>query len=123
MVAEQDLLELDRVHDIRNKRLDKSESFREKFAMNEDTGSFVMKADAMPNRFDSKRMDDRPIPGQFTTLNDPATQGSFGNAEWFEEQRTLSAAYLIKSQGKKLPSRLCNRLYPDTLAVWVKRNT
>jgi len=75
----------------------RSEEFLERFAISDETGSFVMKADAMPSRFDSHEI-------VFERMQDDLTRGPYGNREWFEEQALWSLAYMLLEMGVPKPT-------------------
>jgi hypothetical protein len=43
----------------------------------------------------------------------------FGMMEWIKEKRILAIAQTIKDQGKKIPTKFMNKIYPNTLEAWV----
>ena len=73
-------------------------SFSDKFAIDEDSGAFVMKADAMPRRFDKNEV--KPLERN----QEDITRGSLGNREWFQEQRLISEAYRLLGMGIPKPT-------------------
>ncbi len=85
------------------------DEFTDKFAINEDSGAFVMKADAMPRRFDPH--DVRPL----EKVYDDITRGPYGNREWFEEQRLLNRAHMLLAMGIPKPTT-------QELEDWVAEN-
>jgi len=74
-----------------------SEEFLERFAVSDETGSFVMKADAMPSRFDPHEI-------VFERMQDDLARGPYGNREWFEELFNLNLAYRLLGMGIPKPT-------------------
>jgi hypothetical protein len=74
-----------------------SEEFLDRFAISDETGSFVMKADAMPSRFDPHEI-------VFERMQDDLTRGPYGNREWYEEQAMLGLAHMLLGIGVPKPT-------------------
>jgi len=75
----------------------RSEEFLDRFAISSETGSFVMKADAMPSRFDPHEI-------VFERMQDDLTRGPYGNREWYEEQFNLGLAHTLLAMGVPKPT-------------------
>ena len=84
--------------------------FSDKFAIDEDSGAFVMKADAMPRRFDKNEV--KPLERN----QEDITRGSLGNREWFQEQRLISEAYRLLGMGIAKPTT-------QSLEEWVMEHS
>ena len=84
--------------------------FSDKFAIDEDSGAFVMKADAMPRRFDRNEV--KPLERN----HDDITRGSLGNREWSQEQRLISEAYRLLGMGISKPTT-------QSLEEWVAEHS
>ena len=83
--------------------------FEERFESDDDSGAFVMKADAMPKRFADRIHEVSPLVNE-----------RFGMREWRHEQQIINRAYELLSQGHRPPSRMCNRVHgPDSLERWI----
>lgn len=84
--------------------------FEERFEVADDSGAFVMKADAMPKRFADRIHE-----------VGPSVDERFGMREWVHEQRMINKAYELLSQGHRPPSRICNRVHgPESLSKWIE---
>ena len=73
--------------------------FNDKFAQDDlynhnSFGSFVMKADAMPRRFEKQDL--------FVKDQD-ICRGSYGNREWYQEQVMLNMAHSLLDKGVTKP--------------------
>ena len=84
--------------------------FSDKFAIDEDSGAFVMKADAMPRRFDRNEV--KPLERN----QEDITRGSLGNREWFQEQHLISEAYRLLGMGIAKPTT-------QSLEEWVAEHS
>ena len=84
--------------------------FSDKFAIDEDSGAFVMKADAMPRRFDRNEV--KPLERN----QEDITRGSLGNREWFQEQHLISEAYRLLGMGISKPTT-------QSLEEWVMEHS
>lgn len=86
----------------------RSEEFLDRFAISDETGSFVMKADAMPSRFDPHEI-------VFERMQNDLTRGPYGNREWFEEQFNLGFAHTLLGMGVPKPTT-------EILEDWIYRH-
>ena len=87
-----------------------TDGFSEKFAIDEDSGAFVMKADAMPRRFDRNEI--KPLERN----QEDITRGSLGNREWSQEQRLIAEAYRLLGMGISKPTT-------QSLEEWVMEHS
>ena len=95
-------------------------TFKEKFAVDEDSGAFVMKADAVDKRFDD-RQHEISLPNHRITMNDIYDNSEFGLSEYRKEQRLIARAYEMRGRGFRPPTRILCRVYgPDALSRWVE---
>ena len=94
---------------VRMKNTD-SDGFQEKFSTNDDSGAFVMRADAMPRRFDRNEV--KPLERN----QEDITRGSLGNREWFQEQHLISEAYRLLGMGISKPTT-------QSLEEWVMEHS
>lgn len=76
----------------------RNDEFLDKFAISDETGAFVMKADAMPDRFDKHEV--KPLERNYSDI----TRGPYGNREWYEEQAMWSLAYMLLGMGIPKPT-------------------
>lgn len=87
----------------------------------------ILRADEVGKRFDDgdKERDKKEFAvRRKDILHDHTTYDVYecGQAEWREEQKTLSKAHVLKAQGLHEPYRFENRIYADSLERWVKRH-
>ena len=94
---------------VRIKNTDR-DGFQEKFSTDEDSGAFVMRADAMPRRFDRNEV--KPLERN----QEDITRGSLGNREWFQEQHLISEAYRLLGMGISKPTT-------QSLEEWVMEHS
>ncbi|MDD5423042.1 MAG: hypothetical protein PHT32_06460 [Candidatus Omnitrophica bacterium] len=95
-------------------------TFQERFAVNEDSGAFVMTADAVDKRFDD-RTHEVALPKNRITMSDIYEHSEFGMSEYRREQRLIARAYEIRGRGFRPPTRILCRVYgPDALSRWVE---
>ena len=87
-----------------------TDGFRDKFSIDEDSGAFVMKADAMPRRFDKNEV--KPLERN----QEDITRGSLGNREWSQEQRLIAEAYRLLGMGISKPTT-------QSLEEWVAEHS
>lgn len=87
-----------------------TDGFSEKFSIDDDSGAFVMRADAMPRRFDRNEV--KPLERN----HDDITRGSLGNREWSQEQRLISEAYRLLGMGIARPTT-------QSLEEWVMEHS
>lgn len=97
----------------------KQSTFQERFAVNEDSGAFVMTADAVDKRFDD-RTHEVSMPNHRIGMNDIYENEPCGRSEYRREQRLIARAYEMLGRGFRPPSRILCRVYgPDALERWV----
>ena len=94
---------------VRMKNTDR-DGFSEKFSTDEDSGAFVMRADAMPRRFDRNEV--KPLEPHY----DDITRGSHGNREWSQENYLLKTAYSLLAMGIPRPTT-------QSLEEWIVEHT
>ena len=84
--------------------------------------SGILRSDMVAKRFDGRKEADKNAFKQRRKqilFDSEVDTCEFGMMEWIKAKRVIALAYMLKAQGKKLPTKLMNRLYPDTLEAWV----
>ena len=85
--------------------------------------SGILRSDMVSKRFDDGRKEaDKSAFNQRRKqmlLDNEVDTCEFGMMEWIKEKRVLAMAHTLIREGKKLPTKLMNRIYPNTLEAWV----
>ena len=98
----------------------KMSTFKDRFEADEDSGAFVMKADAVDKRFDERQHEVR-MPNHRIAINDIYENEPFGRSEYYKEQRLLTRAYEMRGRGFRPPTRILCRVYgPEALSKWIE---
>lgn len=95
-------------------------TFKERFEQDEDSGAFVLTADAVTKRFDD-RTHEIGRSNNRITISDVYEHTEFGLSEYRKEQRLIAKAYEMLGRGFRPPTRILCRVYgPDALSRWVE---
>ncbi len=99
--------------------IQKESTFKERFEQDEDSGAFVLTADAVTKRFDD-RTHEIGRPNNRITISDIYEYSEFGLSEYRREQRLIARAYELRGRGFRPPTRILCRVFgPDALEQWV----
>lgn len=99
-------------------RKERRKNFRDKFAISDDSGAYVMKTDAMHNRFTNEHTKESV---RIRILIDTVIEDTpYGKRELAQDNRMLVQAHTLLRLGFKAPTKRLCKVYPDALEKWTE---